>query len=149
MENVKLTESVKLCIFGTRSFYDHPEASKLLDEQIAEIKPDMILTAGDADGVCRLAIEKARKFSIPCELHFLNRTKYARGMFYHRSLDILKKSNFVLFIHNGKSQGTKNEIEMTQKLGIEYRYFQIEDDPIADLKEFEPEDFSPLTVEDF
>ena len=117
---------IKLCVFGTRGFYDNPEASKILDDEIQNIKPDIILTAGDADGVCRLAIDKAKKFSIPCELHFLNEKRYAAGKYEHRSIEVLKNSNYVLFIHDGISKGTLNEIALAEKLGIEYKYYKIE-----------------------
>lgn len=117
--------NLKLCIFGTRTFYNHPEAAKIVDEEISRLQPQIIVTSGDADGICKLAVDKAKQFSIPLELHFLNREKYAAGMYHHRSLEILQNSNYVLFIHDGKSQGTKNEIEMAKKLNIEFKYYKI------------------------
>lgn len=120
---------MRLCIFGTRTFYNNKEAAHIIDEQIQTLKPEIILTAGDADGVCKLAIEKAKEHAIPCEIHFLNQKRYARGMYDHRSRDILKHSDYVLFIHDGFSQGTKNEIKQAQNMGLGYKYFKVTNEP--------------------
>jgi hypothetical protein len=136
---------IKLCIFGTRTFYDNPEASKILDEEILKIKPDMIVTA-DADGVCKLAIDKAKKYKIPLEIHFLDQEKHGRGKYHYRSLECLKSSNLALFIHDGKSIGTKNEIELANKIGLESKYYKIKPytPPKAKVKRLSPEE-----IEDF
>jgi hypothetical protein len=128
---------IKLCIFGTRSFYDNQEAENILDEQIPLIKPDMIVTAGDADGVCRLAIDKAKEFSIPIELHFLNQKKHAQGKYHYRSLEALQSSNCVLIIHDGVSKGTLNEIELAKKLKLEYKYFKIKSEDVPDISSYD------------
>jgi len=132
---------MRLCIFGTRSFYDNQEASRIIDEEIKNLNPSMIITAGDADGICRLAIEKAKLHSIPCELHFLNRLKYAQGMYHHRSLEVIQSSDFVLFIHNGESKGTKNEIELAKKIGKACKYYKINDEPVFSVTDYETEEF--------
>ena len=130
-----MNNNIRLCIFGSRTFYDNPEASRILDDEISQINPVAIITS-DADGVCKLAIDKAKQFAIPVEIHFLNEKRYAAGKYEHRSLEVLKSCNMVLFIHDGTSKGTLNEIELAKKLGIEYKYFKIDNsvDPLMQIK---------------
>jgi hypothetical protein len=124
---------LRLCIFGTRTFYKNQAAARIIDRELETLQPELIVTTGDADGICRLAIDKARKHSIPCEIHFLNQAQYARGMYEHRSLSILKRCDFVLFIHDGTSQGTKNEMNQADQLKIPYKYFKIKPEKPKDI----------------
>jgi hypothetical protein len=123
----------KLCIFGTRTFYKNSKAAAIIDAEIDKLKPEMIITAGDADGICKLAIDKAKEHSIPVELHFLNGTKYAAGMYDHRSRDILARADHVLFIHDGVSKGTRNEINQAEKIGLSTTYYKINADDTDDM----------------
>jgi len=115
----------KLCIFGTRTFYENREAEMLIDEALTKARPDMVVTAGDAEGVCQLAIDKSSEHGIPCELHWLQPSKYAAGKYEHRSKEALKSSTRVLFVHDGKSKGTLNEKELAEKMGLPIEYHKI------------------------
>jgi len=119
-----VVDLIHLCIFGTRTFYNNPEASKIIDDVLIKLNPELIITS-DADGVCKLAIDKAKEHSIPVEIHFLNKAKYAAGQYEHRSLECLKSCNYVLFIHDGESKGTLNEIDQAKKFNLKYEYYKI------------------------
>ncbi len=117
---------MKLTFFGTRTLIDN-RILKIIEKQINLLNPDIIITAGDAKGVCAMSILMAKKYSIPTKLYWLNRKKYGRGMYDRRSKEILKDSDFVIFIHDGKSKGTKNEIELAKMMKIKYKYFKIKE----------------------
>ena len=59
------------------------------------------------------------------KLHFLN-FKYLRGAFEHRSRDVLKDGDRAIFIHDGKSKGTANEVRLAKKMGVPYAYHELE-----------------------
>jgi uncharacterized phage-like protein YoqJ len=48
-----------------------------------------------------------------------------------RSKAILEHADFVVLIHDGKSKGTSNELKMIEKMGIPYKYYQL--DPLSDF----------------
>lgn len=123
----------KLCIFGTRTFYDNPEARQIIQTALRDRPPDVIVTCGDADGVCKLAIDVARETGIICELHWLRQDKYAAGMFEHRSKETLASSTRVLFIHDGASKGTLNEMKQAEAMGLPSEYHRISDYPKYDF----------------
>ena len=115
---------MKLCFFGSRNLYND-FCKQIIIKEIEILKPDFIITSGDANGICKLAIDTAKQLPIPVELHFLNNAKYAAGMYEHRSKHILQRTDFIIFIHDGKSQGTKNEIKIADKMNIKYKYYEI------------------------
>ena len=79
----------------------------------------MVVTAGDAEGVCQLAIEQIQPTRNPLRATLVcNRVKYAAGKYEHRSKEALESSTRVLFIHDGKSKGTLNEKELAGKDGV-------------------------------
>ena len=112
---------MRLCIFGSRNI-DSESAFNILIEETKKLNPESIVTSGDARGVCKLAIMVSKKLSLPCKLHYLNQAKYARGKYDHRSREVLSESDFVLFLHDGFTTGTKNEIKLAEKMNIPYKY---------------------------
>jgi hypothetical protein len=98
------------------------------------MKPDLIVTAGDAKGVCDLAKELARELGIGLKTFCLEK-KYAGGKYEKRSLHCLGSSDYVLLLHDGKSKGTMNELEMARGLGLKYKYIV--------LQEYEKNDAMP------
>ncbi|MDR1218260.1 MAG: hypothetical protein LBK73_01470 [Treponema sp.] len=87
---------------------------------------DMLVTTQEPKGVCALAQVYAKENAIPLELHFLNIKKYARGAFEHRSDEVIKSADFILLIHDGESQGTKNELERVKKFNKPYKYVKLD-----------------------
>lgn len=69
--------------------------------------------------------EYCQENCIPLKLHFLNR-KYGCGMYHHRSKAILEEGDHCILIHDGKSRGTQNELELAKKMGVPTSYHYLE-----------------------
>ncbi len=115
---------------------DGDEVIEIIEKEIKRHNPEYIVTSGEADGVCRLAREYCRRNGIPLKLHYLQIKKYARGAYHYRSLAVIKESDYVIFIHDGRSKGTKNELEIAKKLKKPYTYYKVEDTRIDDIDMF-------------
>ena len=115
---------MKLSVHGSRTLSDE-RVKILLMEEIEAHGITGIVTHGEPDGVCKVARDLCREKAIPLTLHFLN-FKYLRGAFEHRSRDVLKGGDRAIFIHDGKSRGTSNELKLAEKMGIPYAYHRLE-----------------------
>jgi hypothetical protein len=117
---------MKLAVFGSRSIKDNRVKIEIADFFMEHPDYDMLVTTQEPKGVCALAQIYAKENAIPLELHFLNIKKYARGAFEHRSDDVIKSSDFILLIHDGESQGTKNELARVKKFSKPYKYVKLD-----------------------
>jgi hypothetical protein len=117
----EMNDIKNLCIFGSRNLTGGKIYS-IIKDRIEKINPDLVITSGDARGVCAEAIKVCRDIAKPIQLSFLNNKKYAQGMYDHRSKEVLSKSDYIIFIHDGQTKGTKNEIKLADKMGIKYEY---------------------------
>lgn len=115
---------MKLAVQGSRSLSDE-RVKVLLLEEIERWGVDEIVTSGEPTGVCQVARELCKERAIPLELEFLN-FRYLRGAFEHRSQKILARSDRAIFIHDGKSRGTMNELRLAQKMGLPHRYVRLD-----------------------
>lgn len=107
---------MKMSAHGSRTL-DDERVKIILLEEITKNGVEEIVTHGEPDGVCGVARKLCREKAIPLKLHFLN-FKYLRGAFEHRSKAVLKDSDLALFIHDGKSKGTSNELKLAEKMDI-------------------------------
>jgi len=94
-------------------------------EEIIKHEVTEIVTHGEPEGVCKVARDLCREKAIPLKLHFLN-FKYLRGAFEHRSIAVLKDANRAIFIHDGISKGTSNEMKLAKKMNLPYTYHHLE-----------------------
>jgi hypothetical protein len=108
----------RLSFHGSRTLKDERVRIIILEE-IEKHQPTTIVTHAEPEGVCEMARKICREKAIPLKLHFLN-FKYLRGAFEHRSKDILNDSDYSIFIHDGNSKGTSNEIRLAQKMGHQH-----------------------------
>jgi hypothetical protein len=115
---------MRLGVFGSRTLEDD-RVKDILISTVEELKADMIVTGGETGGVCDVARKLCQERSIPLLLHFLN-FRYMGGAYDHRSKKVLKDSDFVVFIHDGKSKGTANELKLTEKVGKPYKYYKLD-----------------------
>jgi len=106
----------RLAVQGSRSLTDD-RVKVILIEEIMKHQPTTIVTSEEPDGVCRVAQRVAKEEAIPLKVHFLN-FKFLRGAFEHRSKAIQKDCDFCVFIHDGKSKGTSNEIKLAVKMNL-------------------------------
>jgi hypothetical protein len=107
---------MRLSIHGSRTLHDE-RVRILILEEIERLNPDFIVTAAEPEGVCEMARQLCQEKAIPLMLFFLN-FRFLRGAFEHRSKDILRNSDHALFIHDGKSKGTQNEIKLAIKMNV-------------------------------
>ena len=114
---------MKLCIFGSRTITSN-SAKAVVKKYINKQKPNIIITAGDAKGICKLAQMVAHEMNIILQLYFLDKKKNA-GMYHHRSISCLTHADQVLFIHDGTSQGTLNEVALAKKMCKKFTYVKM------------------------
>lgn len=123
---------MKLAIFGSRTLSDE-RVENLIQNKIDELKPECIITSGETTGVNEIARTKARDNKIRLILEFANNKKYAAGKYEHRSIEILKQCEFAIFIHDGQSKGTLNELAIAKKMHKRYEYIKLDYHEEADL----------------
>jgi len=120
---------MRLGVFGSRSL-GSKKVYERLKEEILRLREkediEMIVTAGEIRGVCKLARRAAQELKIPILLFFYDYERFQGGAFEHRSKMIINNSDFFLVVHDGYSQGTSNEVEMLEKEGKPYKYIKIE-----------------------
>ena len=117
-----VTQHEKLSFHGSRSLKCATTTDLILSE-IEKHNPSMIVTHGEPKGVCAIARRVSMSQGVTLKLHHLNKTKYAQGMYHHRSMAVLLDSDFAVFVHDGKSSGTANEYALAKKLGIMSKYY--------------------------
>lgn len=115
---------MRLSVHGSRALKDE-RVKILLLEEIDKHKVTEIVTHAEPGGVCGVARDLCKEKAIPLKLHFLN-FKYRRGAFEHRSKDVLKDAERAIFIHDGMSKGTSNEMKLAKKMNVPYTYHELE-----------------------
>lgn len=121
-------EKITILAFqGSRSLKG-VEVWEIIDAEVKKHNPDYIVTSGETAGVCEITRDYCRKNGIPLKLHFFNRKKYGRGIYHHRSMAIMTECTFCVFIHDGFSKGTKNEMVIAKKLKRENTYHRLSAD---------------------
>lgn len=113
-----------LSVHGSRTLSDE-RVKIILLEEIETHSIDQIVTHAEPDGVCKVARDLCKEKAIPLKLHFLN-FKFLRGAFEHRSKAVLQDAERAVFIHDGKSKGTANELKLAVKLKIPHRAYVLE-----------------------
>ena len=116
--------NLRLSIHGSRTLTDE-RVKIIILEEIEKHNPTAIITHAEPGGVCEVARELCRERAIPLKLHFLN-FKFLRGAFEHRSIDVIRDSDHSVFIHDGKSKGTSNELKLAKKMHAPYSYHELE-----------------------
>lgn len=99
----------RLAIFGSRTLRDD-RVMEIIDHHVLERHAELIVTAAEPAGICAMAQKYAREKKIPLQVHFVRQKKYARAMYAMRSREVINACDCVLFIHDGVSKGTYNEI---------------------------------------
>ena len=113
-----------LGIHGSRTLSDE-RVKIIILEEIAKHNPTTIITHAEPGGVCALVQKLCRELAIPLKVHFLN-FKYLRGAFEHRSIDVIRDSDYSVFIHDGVSKGTMNELTLAKKMKAPYSFYELE-----------------------
>lgn len=116
-------KSFKLSIHGSRSLSDE-RVKIIIMEEIKKHEPTTLVTYAEPGGVCEIARDLCKEIALPLKLHFLN-FRYLRGAFEHRSKDAIADSDHCIFIHDGKSKGTLNEMKLAKKMRIPFDHHEL------------------------
>jgi len=119
-----------LAVFGSRSLTGG-EVEQIIRAAIDKHRPEFVLTAGEPEGVCAVARAVCRATATPLMLHFLD-TRRCAGKYHWRSVAILKIASVAVFIHDGHSDGTRNEMKIAKALGVPIEYHELSADAVTD-----------------
>jgi len=110
---------MKLAIVGSRSFTDY----ELFKTFMKDFEPSEIISGG-AIGVDSLATQYAIEFNIPLIEFKPDYGTYGSKAPFVRNLEIVKASDFILAIWDGKSKGTRNSVNNAIRLNKAYRIIE-------------------------
>ena len=85
-----------------------------------------VVTHGEPSGACSHVRSLCKDMGIPLMLHHLDRGR-AQGMHHWRSVSVLDDSDTAIFLHDGTSQGTSNELALAIKTGAPHEYYVLSD----------------------
>lgn len=108
-------------------------------------QPESIVTHGEPEGACEHVRNLARKEGLPLTLHHLQHWRLA-GQFHWRSTAVLEDSERAIFLHDGSSQGTSNELALARKMGVPFDYFKMVEGVLT-LTQEESEDTKDYTLD--
>ncbi len=106
---------MRIAVCGSRAL-SGDTVRKVIRAELQSRKAEAVVTAGEPQGACEEARLVAKELSIPLTLHFLKAKERAAGKYHHRSVAVLRDCDFCLFLHDGKSVGTRNEIKLAVKM---------------------------------
>jgi hypothetical protein len=112
-----------MSVHGSRALEDE-RVKIILLEEIKKNGVTEIVTHAEPEGVCGITRKLCREIAMPLKLHFLN-FKYLRGAFEHRSKAVLLDADIALFIHDGTSKGTSNELKLAEKMKIKSIFYEL------------------------
>lgn len=112
-----MNTGISLGIVGSREFDDYGLLIESIFDVLAlqEIRQ---VVSGGAKGADSLAERFAKDFNIPLVVHKANWNKYGKAAGMIRNKTIVEDSDFVIAFWNGKSRGTKNSIELANKIRL-------------------------------
>lgn len=116
-------ETKRLAFCGSRSLICR-NTRKLIKQCINDYQADIIVTHGEPEGVCRetMKICKTRGTRRSLVIHHMEAYRLA-GAFEWRSKKVLNDCDHCIFIHDGVSKGTSNELVMAVKMGVPFTYY--------------------------
>lgn len=115
----------RLSFHGSRSL-TYEQCEPVLIKEFEESLPEVVVTHGEPAGACNHVRTFCKNNGIPLKLHFLQQYRL-KGAFHWRSLVVLEDSEMAIFLHDGVSDGTKNEFELAKKIGKPFRYYRLKD----------------------
>ena len=151
MTDTGTSKRTSLGVYGSRTLKDE-RVKIILMEEIEKYGVTEMVTAAAPGGVCEVARDLCKEKAIPLTLYFLD-FQFRRGAFEHRSIASLKGAERAVFIHDGVSRGTANELKLARKMGIPYSLYTMKPTKHNSVMGFEIEEewseahFEPLTFE--
>ncbi len=111
------SNNIKLAVVGSRSITD----SQVVEHGIQRIL-DLgivisVIVSGGCSGPDTLGANWAEQHNIPCDIYLPDWDKYGMRAGFVRNEDIVKNSDMVLAIWDGKSKGTEDSMNHARILG--------------------------------
>ena len=103
-----------IAIVGSRSFNNYDLLEKTLKTIYKNNKIGKIISGG-ASGADTMAERFAKENNIPTEIFLPDWNKYGKSAGFIRNKDIIEAADFVFIFWDGKSKGTKHDIELCFK----------------------------------
>mgnify|MGYP000073329119 CR=1 FL=1 len=114
---------LKLAVIGSRSFDNIDLIKEILNEFIYSAQ---IVISGGAQGTDNLAHDWANENNIPVKLYLPDWKKFGKAAGIIRNKQIVEDADFCIIFWDGKSKGTKNTIDLCNKLHKKYRLITFE-----------------------
>lgn len=127
-----------ISIMGSRGL-TNKQCVDALKEVMTELNPRRLVIPAEPKGACAAG----RKFAIDTQTESLlvcKQVQRAGGMYEARTKLVLEESDCCVFLHDGTSKGTRNEIEMCIELGIPYIYYKLSGDVLERCEFIEDDD---------
>lgn len=113
---------MRTIIAGSRSIKDFAYLIALI--QRAKIKPSVVLS-GCASGVDLLGEQYAKQNNILLEYYPANWHQFGRRAGYLRNEIMASRAQAALILWNGTSKGTMHMINLSQKYGLKFMVYQL------------------------
>lgn len=115
---------MKLMVCGSRSIVDTVWVFEQIDKLVLEQNiplSELTLVDGGAKGVDTFAAHWANEKNVPIEWYRPDWGRYGRGAGPVRNKLMVEACDFCLILWDGKSKGTKNDIDLCVKLGKNHK----------------------------
>ena len=112
----------RVVISGSRSFKDYELFARALALVLEDLKDEVELVSGHAEGADRFAERFAEERGLPIKVMEPDWKTYGRAAGLVRNRQMLEyaaeETPYVIAFWEGASRGTKNTVKTAQKLGI-------------------------------
>lgn len=112
-------------VCGSRSITNEDLVFKAIDEYVAELNDEVIIIEGEARGVDTIAKNWAISHGAEIIKFPAKWDLYGKSAGFKRNVDMVKACDACLIIWDGKSKGTKHDIDLCQNLGKKHKVINV------------------------
>lgn len=111
-------QTVKIAIVGSRTFNDYDKLKNFIQQvcRLEELDPLAVISGG-AKGADTLAAQYARENNLELVVFIPDWDKFGRSAGFKRNIDIIDNCDVCFAFWDGKSRGTKHDIELCGQKG--------------------------------
>lgn len=107
---------MKIAIVGSKIFDDYNIFQNYINKIFKNIdRKDIEIISGGAKGADSLAERFAKENNIKIKIIYPEWNKYGKQAGYLRNIQIIKESDMAIIFWDGKSKGTKHDIDLCEK----------------------------------
>ena len=111
----------RVSFHGSRSL-SLKDVKPVFESVMERLQVEVAVTHGEPEGACAHIRSLCKSQGVPLMLHHLDKSR-AQGMHHWRSVAVLEDSEIAVFLHDGASQGTQNELMLALKMDIPHEYY--------------------------